>query len=104
MKTRKQFIAAAVSASALMAAPARAKAPPAPPSPSPSPAAPAKISEAARGLAQRMRAFDPKLSDAELTTIAAGIEDQLGIGRAVNPKGRALKNSDEPATTFKVIA
>ncbi len=50
-----------------------------------------------------MRAFDPKLTDAELATIADGIDGNLQLGRAVNPKGTAIPNSVEPATSFKVI-
>ena len=50
-----------------------------------------------------MRAFDPKLSDEELATIAEGIDGNFQIGRAVNPKGIAIPNSIEPATSFSVI-
>ncbi len=50
-----------------------------------------------------MRAFDPKLTDAELATIAEGIDGNLQLGRAVNPKGTTIPNSVEPATSFKVI-
>ncbi len=95
MKTRKQFIAAAVSAGAILAAPAGAQTPPTP--------APEKPSEAASALAARMRVFDPKLTDEELQTIAEGIDGNLQIGRAVNPKGTAIPNSVEPATSFKVV-
>ena len=101
MKTRKQFIAAAVSAGAILAAPAGAQAAPMPAT-TPTPA-PKKPSDAATALAGRMRAFDPKLSDEELQTIAEGIDGGLQIGRAVNPKGTAIPNSVEPATSFKVI-
>lgn len=94
MKTRKQFIAAAVTTGALLAAPAGAQ--------TPAPA-PKKPSEAARALAARMRDFDPNLTDAELATIADGIDGELQIGRAVNPKGTAIPNSVEPATEFRVI-
>ena len=99
MKTRKQFIAAAVSAGAILAAPAGAQTSP---TPTPTPA-PKKPSDAATALAARMRAFDPKLTDEELQTIAEGIDGGLQIGRAVNPKGTAIPNSVEPATSFKVI-
>ena len=99
MKTRKQFIAAAVSAGAILAAPAGAQTPP---TPTPTPA-PKKPSDAATALAARMRVFDPKLTDEELQTIAEGIDGGLQIGRAVNPKGTAIANSVEPATFFKVI-
>jgi hypothetical protein len=49
-----------------------------------------------------MRQFDPQLSDKDLETIAGGIEDNLKIGARVNPKGKALKNWDEPVTVFEV--
>jgi hypothetical protein len=100
LKTRKQFIAAAVSAGAILAAPAGAQTSP---TPTPTPA-PKKPSDAATALAARMRVFDPKLTDEELQTIAEGIDGGLQIGRAVNPKGTAIPNSVEPATSFKVIA
>ena len=47
-----------------------------------------------------MRRFDPKLSDAEVATIAAAIDDNAGAGAALNPKKHRLKNSDEPALVF----
>ncbi len=72
------------------------------PAPTATPA-PKKPSDAASALAARMRAFDPKLTDAELATIADGIDGNLQIGRAINPKGTAIPNSVEPATSFKVI-
>ncbi len=49
-----------------------------------------------------MRTFDSNLSDKELEDIARGIDDYWNVGKRVNPKGRALKNSDEPATPFSV--
>ena len=101
MRTRKQFLAAAVSAGALLAAPASAQTV-APPKPTATPA-PKKASDAATALAARMRAFDPKLTDDELATIADGIDGNLSLGRAVNPKGTAIPNSIEPATAFRVI-
>ncbi|HEV2260983.1 MAG TPA: hypothetical protein VGR69_01675 [Candidatus Rubrimentiphilum sp.] len=96
MKTRKQFIAAAVTTGALLAAPASAQ------TPAPAPT-PKKPSDAARALAARMRDFDPNLTEAELATIADGIDGELQIGRAVNPKGTAIPNSVEPATEFRMI-
>lgn len=93
MSTRKQFIAAAASAPLVAAAAA--------PSSSPSPKPP-QISEAAKALAERMRAFDPALTEKELEDIAAGIDGNLKVGRRVNPHGTALKNWDEPVTVFEV--
>lgn len=102
MRTRKQFIAAAAAgAGALLAAPAAAQTPPMP-APTATPT-PRKTSEAATALAARMRAFDPKLTDEELATIADGIDGNLQIGRGLNPKGTAIPNSVEPATSFKVV-
>lgn len=96
LSTRKGFLAAAASTALLGAAPPSP--PPATPSPNPTP----KASELARAFAERMRQFDPKLSDKDLETIAGGIEDNLKTGARVNPKGRALKNWDEPVTVFEV--
>jgi hypothetical protein len=96
MASRKAFVAAAVaSVGALSAGPANAQSP-ASPSASPSP------SPAARDFALRMRAFDPLLSDEEIEAIAAGVETNWQLGKTVNPKGRALKNSDEPVPDFSV--
>lgn len=103
MRTRKQFIAAAAAgAGALLATPAVAQTPPMP-APTATPA-PRKVSDAATALAARMRAFDPKLTDDELATIAEGIDGNLQIGRGLNPKGTSIPNSVEPATSFKVFA
>ncbi len=49
-----------------------------------------------------MREYDPHLTEKQLHDIAGGIDDNLKVGARINPKGRALKNSDEPATTFAV--
>lgn len=49
-----------------------------------------------------MRVFDPALTGAQIETIAEGIEDNLKTGSRINPKGKALKNWDEPATIFEV--
>lgn len=108
MTTRKQFVAAAaVSATSLVALPAVAQTAPtgvAPPksTPSPSPKPPAKIAPAARDLAQSMRTFEPQLTDAQIESIAQGIDGNLKLGRYVNPHGTLLKNWNEPATSFKV--
>lgn len=99
MSTRKGFLTAAASTALLAAAPA----PPAPstaPSPSPSP----KPSELSRAFAERMRKFDPNLTDKQLETIASGIDDNLKLGDRVNPKGRVLKNWNEPDSIFEAGA
>lgn len=97
MSTRKAFLTAAASGALLAAAPA----PPAP-SATPSPSGSQKTSTLSRAFAERMRAFDPALTDAQIDTIAQGIEDNLEAGSRINPKGKALKNSDEPVTVFEV--
>ncbi len=49
-----------------------------------------------------MRAFDPHLSDAQIDTIAHGIEASAASGGTLNPHGTLLRNSDEPVTRFHV--
>ncbi len=95
MSTRKQFIAAAASVPLIAAAPS------ATPSPAPTKR---PVSEAAKALAARMRKFDSALTDGEVETIAAGIDENLRAGERVNPHGTALKNWDEPVTVFEVPA
>jgi len=74
-----------------------------PASPTPSPAPKKKpVSAAARALAEQMRNFDSAITDKELETIATGIDGNLKLGASVNPHGTALKNWDEPVTTFEV--
>lgn len=105
MSTRKSFLGAAASLGAVMAA-ARgtSAAPAAPPSPTPAPAAAKPPSEAARAFALRMRSFDAKLSEAEIDTIARGIDDAWSVGQRVNAKGKVLRNGDEPEAAFTVPA
>lgn len=92
MASRKEFFAAtAASVGALMT-----PSPQASPSPTPAPSA------SAREFALRMRAFDPKLTDAEIAAIAAGVEANWKLGDTINHKGRTLKNSDEPDPSFRV--
>jgi hypothetical protein len=100
MTTRKEFIAAAASMPLIAAAPPSAQ-PAASSTPSPAPKK-KKISAAARALAEQMRSFDSALSDKEIEKIASGIDDNLKLGAKVNPHGTALKNWDEPVTTFEV--
>ena len=110
MASRKAFIAGAASIGVAFAAaksaraqstpaPAAPVAPPAIPKPSPTPKPP---SEAARALAERMRTFDKNLSDADITTIASNIDGNLDLGKALNPKGKRLRNWDEPIPFFRV--
>ncbi|HEY9180565.1 MAG TPA: hypothetical protein VIO32_07580 [Candidatus Baltobacteraceae bacterium] len=100
MSTRKQFIAAAASVPLIAAAaPAPQPAPASTPTPSPKPR---QISQAAKALAEQMRAFDANLTDKQLEEIAAGIDDNLKTGARVNPHGTYLKNWNEPVTVFEV--
>ena len=107
LKTRKDFLATVASAGALYAgaaAPLAALAAPEPtPMPTPTPKPP-KTSDTAKAMAAKMRAYDPHLSDKQIADIAKGMDFYLGLGGRVNPKGKALKNSDEPATLFEVRA
>lgn len=98
MGSRKAFLAAAASAGAALMVVKNADAAPAP-SATPSPKAP---SATARAMAEKMRAFDKNLSDKEIDTIASGIDDNLGLGKTLNPGGKKLKNWDEPAPFFRV--
>ncbi len=59
-------------------------------------------SAAALAMAATFHRFDPKLDDAEIQTIARGIDDGVKGGTALNPKKRPLRNGDEPVTTFTV--
>lgn len=100
MSSRKQFLTAAAAVPLLAAAPP-SPAPTKAPTPSPAPSK-RKISQTARDFAQQMRQFDPSLTDKQVEEIAAGIDGNFRIGKAVNPKGEALKNWDEPVTVFEV--
>jgi hypothetical protein len=65
-------------------------------------AASSPASAAARAQAAAMRGFDPHLSDAELATIARGIDAANAAGAKMNAHGRVLRNGDEPVTSFFV--
>ena len=51
-----------------------------------------------------MRAFDPALTDDEVTTIARGIDADRATAAQLNPKKKRLRNGDEPAVRFTVPA
>ena len=105
MTSRKNFVTvAAASVGALTAIPALAQrdADSPPPSPLPSPSASPPPSPAARAFAERMRAFDPGLTDAQIASIASGVETNWQLGKTVNHNGIALANSDEPVPAFSV--
>jgi len=45
---------------------------------------------------------DAALSDADIETIARGVDNKRGAGSRLNPKGALLKNADEPIPRFTV--
>ena len=111
MADRRTFLGAVSgAAAALLASPAdaQAPAPQAPPasSPLPSPrpsASPKPPSAAATAFAASMRAFDPRLSDADVDTIAHAVDDNRRGAARLNPrKATTLRNGDEPVTRFAV--
>jgi hypothetical protein len=112
MADRRSFLGAVsgVAVSVVLARRAEAQTAPDKPSPGPAAAPPRPSpsakppSAAARAQAEAMRAFDPRLTDAQLDTIARGIDGNDAAGRKLNKKGRVLKNGDEPATRFAVDA
>jgi hypothetical protein len=65
--------------------------------PSVPPHAPSAVALAA---AATYRRFDPSLTDSEIATIAAGIDDNVKAGAVLNPARKPLRNSDEPVTRF----
>jgi hypothetical protein len=97
--TRQQFIAAAGLVSAGMFAPETALAQSASPSPTATPAP----SPAARSFAERMKRFDPQLTDAQLDDIAQGVDAAFDAGKQLR-KGHPLKNGDAPVPEFGVDA
>jgi hypothetical protein len=111
LRNRKQFLTTVSATGAALAfaaggrasaAGADADASPAP-SAAPSPAPTEKLpSASALAVAAAMRRFDPKLSDAEIERIARDIDDGAGLGTALNPKKKRLRNGDEPVTSFAV--
>lgn len=102
--TRKEFIAAAVVATSIAGVPALAATAPTsmPPTPSPSPSPTPAPSPAAQALAEKMRSFDPHLDDAQVRSIAQGIQQNLEFGKILNPHGTKLKNNDAPTPEFRV--
>ena len=67
-------------------------------------AAPARKrpSEAARATAATMLRFDPELGQADLESIAHGIDDATAAAAALRTKRKPLRNGDEPVTVFVV--
>jgi len=80
---------------------AQSAAPTASPVASPAPKPP---TARALAVAAGMRAFDSELTDAQVQKIASAIDDNAKAARALAPKKKPLRNSDEPVTTFAVEA
>jgi len=59
-------------------------------------------SAVARAQAAAMRRFEPGLSDADVATIAHGIDDNLAAGALLAGRSHPLRNDDAPATVFIV--
>jgi len=55
---------------------------------------------AALALAATYRGFDPRLTDADVQTIAHAIDDNRAASSALNPKTKPLRNSDEMVARF----
>ena len=51
-----------------------------------------------------MRTYDPQLTDEELAGIARAVDDTWGLGKKINPDGKALRNGDEPIVSFEAGA
>jgi hypothetical protein len=106
MATRKAFLFTIAASGTAVAAPAAvAGEPVATPTAVPTPKAtptPKPPTPAAAAWAERMRKFDATLSDKEVAVIATSIDQAYDLGTAINPKGRRLKNSDEPISPFEV--
>jgi len=103
MSSRKTFLStlgATGTSFAFASSSAGANAASTPASPAPPPRT--KISDAARAQALAMRRFDPHLDDAQLETIARGIDDAAASARALSPHAEPLHNGDEPVTRFYV--
>ncbi|MGZ3497599.1 MAG: hypothetical protein ACXWNK_00185 [Vulcanimicrobiaceae bacterium] len=93
MGTRKDFLAAACASTLFAAVPVSAQTKPS-----------RKPSEMARAFAERMRAYDPQITEEELDSIARSVDDTWSLGKRLNPKGKALRNGDEPIVSFEVGA
>ncbi len=102
MASRRVFLGTALAGGAgmMLSAGAQAQTTPQPaPTATPLPAPPSATSLA---MARKMRTYDPKLTDADIANIASQIDANAKASKRLNPRGRRLKNSDEPATAFAV--
>lgn len=105
VSTRRAFLAVATAAGAGLAMTASVQAQtPAPPTStaSPTPKATPTPSPSAREFAQRMRKFDPQLTDDEIDSIAQQVDQLSDIRRQLRPKGRDIPNGDLPTPQFEV--
>jgi len=102
MPDRRRFLTAVASTGAAVMLAKRAQAASPAPAPPPAPTSSPKPTSEALRVAEGMRAFDPKLTDAEVTNIAQQIDDNNRSGKRLNPKTKRLKNSDEPVTILRV--
>ena len=101
MADRRTFLGAVSGAAASLVLANAADAQTAAPSPAPSASAsPKPLSAAARAQAEAMRAFDPRLTDAQVEIVARGIDDANAAAAKLNPRGTFLHNADEPVTQF----
>ncbi|MBC5816503.1 MAG: hypothetical protein GIW97_08175 [Candidatus Eremiobacteraeota bacterium] len=102
MSSRRLFLRTTLAsgASLLLATKAQAQtSPAAAPASTPTPAS-KPPSAVALAQANDMRRYDPKLTDADIANIAGQIDGNLKSGARLNPRGKRLKNSDEPVTTI----
>jgi hypothetical protein len=113
MKSRRTFLTAVAAGSAGLALSARdaasAQMTPAPltpattPVPSPAATATGKLpSFGAAAIAATMREIDPALTQEQIDAIAKAIDANRDAAKALNPKKKRLKNSDEPILRFAV--
>jgi hypothetical protein len=100
-RTRKAFLAAASSLGAGLALSGQLEAQTPSVSPSATPTASPSPSPAAHELALRMRKFDPALTDAQIDTIAAGIDQGIDAGKSIR-KHHALLNGEGPSPEFAI--
>lgn len=116
MKNRRSFLAAVAAGGAglALADPAVAQVTPAQVTPAPLKTAATSASPAATptpnlarfgsaAFAATMREIDPALTQAQVDAIAKAIDANRDAAKALNPKKKRLKNSDEPVVHFAVI-
>ena len=102
MPNRRRFLSVLAASGAAVALSTDAQGASPAPAPSAAPTASPPPSDAALAIARGMRAYDAKLSDDEVTSIAQQIDDNWKSGKRLNPRNKRLKNSDEPVTILRV--